>query len=70
MDTRYLSIAIIGLALLWSTQAGATSLLEVYRQARNTNPQLAAADANLKAVEELHSQGIAGLLPVIDCVRT
>lgn len=66
MDTKYLKIAAAGLGLLIAAQVEATGLLEIYQQARNTNPQLAAADANLKAVEQLHSQGIAGLLPVID----
>ena len=66
MDTNYLKIAVAGLGLLIAAQVEAAGLLEVYQQARNTNPQLAAADANLKAVEQLHSQGIAGLLPVID----
>lgn len=66
MEIKRFKYIIAGLGLVLSAQAPATNLLDVYQQARNTNPQLAAADANLKAVQQLRSQGIAGLLPSID----
>ena len=52
-----------GLALAGT--AAAEDLLGVYRQAAASNPQLAAAAADLKAVREKRPQGLAGLLPVL-----
>ncbi len=45
--------------------AHAEDLLTIYRQAADTNPQLAAAAAELQAVREKRPQGLAGLLPVL-----
>ncbi len=56
---------ILALLLLGST-AHSADLTTVYRQAVLTNPQLAAAAANLQAVREQRPQAIAGLLPTLD----
>jgi len=54
----------IGLLLL-ARPGGAADLFSVYQEAVTTNPQLAAAAANLRAVRESRPQAIAGLLPSI-----
>ncbi|HHH43581.1 MAG TPA: type I secretion protein TolC [Gammaproteobacteria bacterium] len=46
--------------------AQATDLITVYRQAAQTNPELRAAAASLRAVREQRPQAIAGLLPTLD----
>ena len=51
--------------LLVMASAQGADLVEVYEQAEATNPTLAAAAANLRAVQETRPQAIAGLLPVI-----
>ena len=54
----------LGLLLI---PAGAQSadLIDVYEEAVRTNPQLAAAAANLEAVRERRPQALAGLLPEV-----
>ncbi len=55
------------LSLLFiSSSVPAADLLQMYREAARTNPQLAAARANLEAVREQRPQARAGLLPVVD----
>lgn len=49
--------------ILLAGLAQAEDLIAVYQQAQQTNPQLAAAAADLKAVREKRPQGIASLLP-------
>jgi len=56
---------LLGLVLACGTVHGA-DLFTVYQQAEATNPQLAAAAANLQAVNEQRPQAIAGLLPTLD----
>jgi outer membrane protein len=51
--------------LLFTSVAPAADLLEVYEQALTSNPQLAAAKANLEAVREQRPQAMAGLLPTL-----
>jgi outer membrane protein len=52
------------LAVLLATGAArGADLMTVYQQAALTNPQLAAAAANLQAVRENRPQALAGLLP-------
>lgn len=52
--------------LLVTTRTPAVDLLDAYQEAAGTNPQLAAALANLEAVRELRPQARAGLLPTLD----
>ena len=56
-------ISLILVFLGASGLARAADLIEVYNEAARTNPQLAAAYANLEAVREQRPQAIAGLLP-------
>lgn len=49
--------------LLCIGQVQAADLLSIYREAAQTNPDLAAVRANLDAVREKHPQALAGLLP-------
>ena len=51
--------------LLLATRASAVDLIEVYREAAATNPQVAASLANLEAVREQRPQAMAGLLPTL-----
>ena len=51
--------------LLFATRASAVDLIEVYREAAATNPQVAASLANLEAVREQRPQAMAGLLPTL-----
>ena len=54
------------LGLLWiPVGAQSADLIAVYEEAVRTNPQLAAAAANLEAVRERRPQAIAGLLPEV-----
>jgi outer membrane protein len=53
------------LLLLISGPVSAVDLMTVYQQAVDTNPQLAAAAANLAAVRETRPQAKAGLLPTL-----
>ncbi len=57
--------AILFSLLLTAGNATAADLLQIYREAARTNPQLAAAQANLEAVRELRPQAKAGLLPSV-----
>lgn len=52
--------------LLFTGQAPAVDLLDVYQEAASTNPQLAASLANLEAVREQRPQAKAGLLPTLN----
>ena len=54
------------LLLLCVGSAQAADLLEIYQEAARTNPDLAAARANLDAVREQRPQALAGLLPTLD----
>ena len=56
-------LSLIGLILCGS--AHGADLIEVYREAARTNPQLAAARSNLEAVREQRPQAMAQLLPNI-----
>jgi outer membrane protein len=51
--------------LLFAGPLPAADLLEIYQEAARTNPQLAAARANLEAVREQRPQALAGLLPTL-----
>ncbi len=51
--------------LLIPVGAQSADLITVYEEAVRTNPQLAAAAANLEAVRERRPQAIAGLLPEV-----
>jgi len=51
--------------LLFAARAPAVDLIEVYREAAATNPQVAASLANLEAVREQRPQAMAGLLPTL-----
>jgi outer membrane protein len=51
--------------LLVATRAPAVDLLDAYQEAAGSNPQLAAARANLDAVREQRPQARAGLLPTL-----
>ena len=51
--------------LLIPVGAQSADLITVYEEALRTNPQLAAAAANLEAVRERRPQAIAGLLPEV-----
>ncbi|NIP13810.1 MAG: TolC family outer membrane protein [Pseudomonadales bacterium] len=61
MNKRRLIMALLGLA--WSTAAGATDILEAYRDAQNNDPVLGAARAGLEATQELIPQSRSALLP-------
>jgi len=52
-------------SLLISVGTQSADLISVYEEAVTTNPQLAAAAANLEAVRERRPQAIAGLLPEV-----
>jgi outer membrane protein len=52
--------------LLVAGTAQPADLISVYREAVQTNPALAAADANLRAVRQKRPQASAGLLPALD----
>lgn len=58
------SLALLG-ALVPQSAYPADSLLDVYRQARLTDPSLMASDASMRAVRETKSQSLAQLLPNI-----
>ena len=51
--------------LLLSVGSQSADLITVYEEAVRTNPQLAAAPANLEAVRERRPQALAGLLPEV-----
>lgn len=51
--------------LTFAARLPAADLMEIYREASRTNPQLAAARANLEAVREQRPQARAGLLPTL-----
>ncbi len=57
-------LSLIGLLLCGS--ANGADLMEVYREAARTNPQLASVRSNLEAVREQRPQALAQLLPTID----
>ena len=59
------SVCLTGLLLVANT-AQPADLISVYREAVQTNPALAAADANLRAVRQKRPQASAGLLPALD----
>ncbi len=65
VSKRNTNLPALLLALALSGSASAGDLLTVYRQAVDTNPQLAAAAADLRAVREKRPQGLAGLLPTL-----
>ena len=56
--------------LLAAQPAAADDLVRIYEQALTSNPQLAAAEAQYRAVLEQRPQGRAGLLPTIDLTGT
>lgn len=58
-------VAALLLVQCGSFQVQAADLMEVFEQAVRTNPELAAAAANLEAVREKRPQAIAGLLPIL-----
>lgn len=60
-----LSIAAIGATLVWATFpcVSATSLLDVYKSGRDSDPQYLAAIAAAQAKAEAAPQAVAGLLP-------
>ncbi len=58
-------LCLLGLLLGCAAAQGA-DLITVYRQAARTNPELAAAAANLQAVRESRPQAMAALLPSIN----
>lgn len=51
--------------IMFAAPVSAADLMEIYLEALKTNPQLAAARANLEAVQEQRPQAKAGLLPAI-----
>jgi len=57
-------VCLLGLLLI-SVNAWGVDLITVYQEAVRTNPQLAAAAANLEAVRERRPQALAGLLPEV-----
>jgi len=63
MRFRHLLLVSLG---LFATRAPAVDLIEAYREAASTNPQVAASRANLEAVREQRPQAMAGLLPSLD----
>lgn len=69
MKHSYNRALLIGLATLWLLACGpahaADNLLDVYRQARLTDPALKASDASRRAVQEAKPQSLALLLPNI-----
>jgi len=68
MKYRFL-LNLASVAALWTLVAhpacSADNLLDVYRQARLTDPTLMASDASMRAVRETKSQSLAQLLPSI-----
>ena len=66
MKLNSLSPLLAALALLASSQAGATSLLEAYQDALRSDPTLREAAANRRATLEAKPQARAGLLPQIE----
>ena len=61
---------LILIGLLLCGPANGADLMEVYGEAVRTNPQLAAARANLEAVREQRPQAMAQLLPDIGAIGT
>ena len=61
---RFKQFCLVGLLLI-SVKAQGVDLITVYEEAVRTNPQLAAAAANLEAVRERRPQAFAGLLPEV-----
>lgn len=61
---------LLAVSLVFSGPASAVDLITVYEQALRTNPQLAAVEANLRAVRESRPQALAGLLPTLGTVAT
>jgi len=57
-------VCFLGL-LIFSLSVQSADLITVYQEAVRTNPQLAAAAANLEAVRERRPQALAGLLPEV-----
>lgn len=66
MKLSHLCPLLAALALLVSPQAGATSLMDAYRDALRSDPTLREAAANRNATLEAKPQARAGLLPQIE----
>lgn len=63
-------ISLLLAAFTISASIHGADLIDVYNDAARTNPQLAAALANLEAVREQRPQALAGLLPNIGAIGT
>ncbi len=62
---RKLNHLVAGIALIWGGSAGAADLLEVYQLASENDPELHAAQAGFRAVQEARPQARSFLLPSI-----